>query len=125
MGVLSIVGMGKKYAFTTLSLIKCRMFGFTSTTELKKALGLKKNQKLKELYEHYTSRRHIDQLRNDLMRSGLIKVWMGYGKGTIIATAHTWDDIKLELVEQLRKKQGKSLQITNKRQRDELTQLLK
>ncbi len=125
MGILSIIGMGKKYAFTTLSLIKCRMFGFTSTTELKKALALKKNNKLKELYDHYTTYRQFEKLRNDLVESGLVKVWTGYGKRTIIATAHSFDDIKKELADYIRKKQGISTKDIAKRQRDELTKMLK
>ena len=125
MGILSIIGMGKKFAFTTLSLIKCRMFGFNSPKELEKALALKKNQKLKELYYYYTSHRQFDKLRNDLLNSGLVKVWTGYGKRTIIATAHSWENIKLDIAEYIRKKQGFSTQDTAKRQRDELAKLLK
>ena len=125
LGIKSIIGMGKKYAFTTLSLIKCRMFGFTSPKELEKALGLKKNQKLKELYEHYTTYRQFEKLRNDLVESGLVKVWTGYGKRTIIATANSFDDIKKELADYIRKKQGISTKDIAKRQRDELTKMLK
>ena len=101
------------------------MFGFTSTTEMKKALGLKKNNKLKELYDHYTTYRQFDKLRNDLVESGLVKVWTGYGKRTIIATAHSFDDIKKELADYIRKKQGISTKDIAKRQRDELTKMLK
>ncbi len=125
MGILSILGLSKRFSFTSLSLIKCRMFGFSSPKELEKALALKKNQKLKELYYYYTSHRQFDKLRNDLLNSGLVKVWTGYGKRTIIATAHSWENIKFDIAEYIRKKQGFSTQDAAKRQRDELAKLLK
>lgn len=125
LGIKSIIGMGKKYAFTTLSLIKCRMFGFTSPKELEKALALKKNAKLKDLYEYYTTYRRLDKLRNELVYSGLVTVWTGYGRRTIIATAYSWDDIKLDLANYIRRKQGNTLRYAARQQRNELTQMLK
>ena len=124
LGIKSIIGMGKKYAVTTLSLIKCRMFGFSAPKELEKALAMKKNKRLKDQVEHYTTHRQFDKLRRELTGE-LVKVWVGYGRRTIIATAYDWDDIKLDVANFMRKKRGLSTQDTAIRQRDELAQMLR
>lgn len=125
LGIKSIIGMGKKYAFTTIALIKCRMFGFSSTKELEKALALKKNAKLKGLYEYYTTYRRFEKLRNELVYSRLVMVWTGYGRRTIIATAYDWDNIKIDVANYIRRKQGNTLRYAARQQRNELTQMLK
>lgn len=125
LGINSIIGLQKMFAFTTQSLIKCRMFGFASPKELDQFLSLKKNIKAKEKYDYYTSNRQFDKLRSELTRNGLVKVWMGYGKRTILSTSHDWDKIKGEVAENIRKNRGVSIKDKNRHQMDELTQMLK
>jgi len=125
LGINSIIGLKKRFAFTTQSLIKSRMFGFASPKELEKFLSFKKNIKVKEKYDYYTSHRQFDKLRSELTRKGLVKVWMGYGKRTILATSHDWDSIKEAVAENILKNKGMSIRDMNRHQTGELTQMLK
>ena len=125
LGINSIIGLQKRFAFTTQSLIKSRMFGFASPKELEQFLSLKKNINAKEKYDYYTSHRQFDKLRSELTRKGLIKVWMGYGKRTILATYYDWDTIKGDVADNIRKNRCVSIKDKNRHQIDELTQMLK
>ena len=68
MGILSIIG-NKEFAQTTLSMIKCRMFGARNTEELNVLL---KDKSLKKAYEKYTTKYRYNKLLNIIQDRNMI-----------------------------------------------------
>ena len=118
MGISSIIGMKKKFALTTKGLIVSRMFGCNTTKDLDSLI--KHNKDIADAYKKFSSRRIYEKLRDGLLTIGLVKVFLGYGKRTIVSTRYDFESIKTELASRYRKKHRQSMRL----QRDELKALI-
>lgn len=118
MGIASIIGMKKKYALTTKSFILARMFGCNTVKELE--LLTKSDSKIMTSYMKYSSRRIYEKLRDSLLSSGRVKVFLGYGKRTIVSTHHDFESIKTDLASRYKRQDRQSMKL----QRDELKVLI-
>ena len=80
LGMLSIIGT-KQLAETTSVAIKSRMFGAKNNTVLQEILN---DEKSRELYDYWTSRRHYEGLLAQIEYSNKIKA-QGVGRRTYIS----------------------------------------
>jgi hypothetical protein len=118
--IKSIIGK-KKYASTTKSYITTRMIGAKSTKELETSL---KDPVIKQVYEKYEKRYHIDKLIDDLLMKNFIsKHSIRFGRKSRLIVSTNLTNRELELVviaigsEQTRKKAAffKEQQATSER----------
>ena len=102
--ILSIIGQ-KPYASTTSDTIKLRMFGFKNKHELVLAL---KDEKTKELYEKWTSRRRYDRMLSQLQVEGYIREF-GERRRTFLTTKLTLEELVQKVASSSKKKQKEDL----------------
>lgn len=116
LGIASIIGMKRKWAFATKDLMKCRMVGFPS----QRAFESNEDAEMLRLYERYTSRRIFDSMLKELVKRGWSKTILGtpYRK-SIISIYKSFDSIKHEVAGAL----NKAKDDTAKAQRQELARL--
>lgn len=86
MGVKAIIGKSA-YKRTTYPYIMANMFGCTDETELQNMLAKPDNERLKELYDKYTTRKVFGKINKDLQEKGFVREWLPMGKaGTFVST---------------------------------------
>lgn len=110
MGIASIISMRAEWKATNQNLMKARMFGFETVSELDKFMDSKTSPKwLKRLVEKYTTRRVFDGLKREILKRGWCKTIMGTPfRKTIVSIAKFPSEFDDEINEFLFKKYGKN-----------------
>ena len=116
LAIQSIIG-DKKVAATNKNLIVARMMGCKSSRDLETTIG--GNEKLKEIFDIYTTRKKFDGLRDELLGYGFLKCWYPRAGSVYVSIQYEFKDVVDEIAILIFKKSKR------KKERAENDRLLK